>query len=93
MARRVPLCLRATSHKLYDWVCEEYTLEGIPMIHTKPTLKSLLDYATELIDCTLDERKLHKELKCLLVEYELYREERVYNDIFVKFLNLCHIKY
>lgn len=63
------------------------------MILTKPTMKSLLDYAAELMDYSTNESTLHKELKCLLVEYELYRDEQVYNDIFVKFLNLCHIKY
>ena len=63
------------------------------MILTKPTMKSLLDYACELMDYSTNESTLHKELKCLLVEYELYRDEQVYNDIFVKFLNLCHIKY
>ena len=63
------------------------------MILTKPTLKSLLDYAAKLIDGSTTERRLHKEIKCLLVEYELYRDEQCYDDIFVKFLNLCHIKY
>lgn len=62
------------------------------MILTKGTLKELLNYASDNIDETKTEPALHKEIKCLALEYDLYGDISKLDDIIVKFINLCHLK-
>ena len=62
------------------------------MILTKGTLKELLNYASDTIDETKTEPALHKEIKCLALEYELCNDISKIDDIIIRFINLCHLK-
>ena len=62
------------------------------MIYTKQTLKRLLDYAEEHYDCSKSERQIEKDIKCALVEYDLYEDDESFNQIFLGFISLCCLK-
>lgn len=62
------------------------------MILTKQPLKDLLKYAEPKMDEALTEDVLHKQLKCLLIDDEIHSNNRLVDDAFTLFLNLCHIK-
>ena len=63
------------------------------MIYTKATLKQLLDYADKLIDFSKTEKQLHKEIKCSMLEYEMYGDDKFFDEIFLGFLSLCCLKH
>ena len=63
------------------------------MILTKPVLKYLLSTYKERPLCESTELHLQKYLKCLAVKYELYKEESVFDEIILTFLDLCLCKY
>ena len=62
------------------------------MIYTKQTLKRLIDYVEEHYDESKSERQVEKEIKCALLEYDLYEDDESFNQIVLGFISLCCLK-
>ena len=63
------------------------------MILTKPVLKYLLNCYNDRPYLEKTEKQLQKDLKCLAVTYELYKDESIFDEIIYTCLDLCHCKY